>query len=140
MTFLGYTNLPGNNLRFALFSASNQAPYAIKRRGSWVEIEGTPDHKAETINPSLPGYPREPVLKPAGSFRVAIGEPSFDSERRRWRLSMSYAPYTWRERWFDFSLRRKLPLRLGSIVLVDTERLLSPTNNVTVATGWLTQD
>src|SRR5881628_3576939 len=32
MKFVGYTNLPGNDLRFALFSVSNQAAYAIRWR------------------------------------------------------------------------------------------------------------
>ena len=43
MTLVGYTNLAGSDLRFALFSVSNRAPYAIGWRGSWVEVEGKPE-------------------------------------------------------------------------------------------------
>jgi hypothetical protein len=75
ITFVGYTNPPGNPSRFALFSISNQAPYAVRWRGSWVEIEGKPEHKAETISPNLPGFKRQPVLKAGGSLAMAIGEP-----------------------------------------------------------------
>lgn len=138
MTFIGYTNLPGNHLRFALFCVSNQAPHAVRWRGSWVEVEGNSEHKAETFNPNLP-FPREPVLKARGSLRVAIGEPLYDSESGRWRYARSFAPYTWRERWFDFSVRHKLPLKLGSVVFIDTQSMLNPSNNVTVTTAWLTK-
>ncbi len=139
MTFVGYTNSPGSDLRFALFSVSNQAPYSVRWRGSWVEVEGSAAHKAETVNPSLPGFTREPRLKARSSLRVAIGEPSYESETGRWRFAMSFVPYTWRERWFDFSARHKLPLRLGSLVFVDAQRILNPSNNVTVTTAWLTK-
>ncbi len=139
MTFVGYTNPPGSDLRFALFSVSNQAPYAVRWRGSWVEVEGSPYHKAGTINPSLPGFTREPALKAGGSLSLAIGEPFYASESGRWRFAMSFVIYTWRERWFDFSARHKLPLRLGSLVIVDAQRMLSPSNNATVTTAWLTK-
>ena len=137
MTLVGYTNPPGDHLRFALFSVSNQAPYAVRWRGSWVEIEGKPDHKAEAINPSLPGFTRKPALKAGGSLRMAIGEPFNDSETGRWRFAMSYVPYTWRERWLDFSMRHNLPLGLGPVV--DAQRILNPSNNVTATTVWLTK-
>jgi hypothetical protein len=139
MTFVGYTNPPDSHLRFVLFSVSNQAPYAVRWRGSWVEVEGDPGHKAETINRSLPGFTRQPTLKAGGALRLAIGEPLYDSESAHWRYAMSFTPYTWRERWFDFSVRHKLPLRLGSLVLIDTQRMLNPSNNVAVATEWLTK-
>ncbi len=139
MTFVGYTNLPGDHLRFALFAVSNQAPYAIRWRGSWVEVEGSSGHKGETVNPSLPGFTRNPILKAGGALTMAIGEPFYDSGDGRWRFAMSFAPYTWREWWFDFSVGHKLPLRLGSVVLVDTQRMLSPSNNATATTAWLTK-
>jgi hypothetical protein len=50
LTFLGYTNPPGNNTRFALLSVSNQAPYTVKWYGDWVEVEGVPEHKGRTGN------------------------------------------------------------------------------------------
>jgi|SRR5438309_1584286 len=137
MTFVGYTNLPGNNLRFALFSISNQATYPVRWYGDWVEVEGAPYHKARITNPSLPGWTRAPVLQAGGVLPMAVGEPSDDSETGRWRFAMSFSRYTWRSRWLDFSFRHKLPLRLGSIVLLDDQRILNPSNHVTVATGWL---
>lgn len=73
ITFVAYTNPPGNHLRFALFSVSNQAPYAVRWRGSWVEVEGEPYHRAEIINPRLPGFPMKPALKAGGSLTMAIG-------------------------------------------------------------------
>lgn len=46
LTFVGYTNLPDNSLRFAIFSVSNQTAYAVRWRGDWVEVEGSPYRKA----------------------------------------------------------------------------------------------
>src|SRR5687767_10215857 len=74
--FVGYTNRPNDALRFPLFSVSNQASYAIRWRGNWVELEGSQDHKAETLNPGLPGYTYDPVLKIGESLEFAVGEPS----------------------------------------------------------------
>jgi hypothetical protein len=139
MTFVGYTNPPGNRLRFALFSVSNQAPYTVRWRGNWVEVEGNPSHWARTVNPSLPGYTFASVLKVGESLRLAVGEPSNASETGRWRLAMSFSRYTWRERWLDLSLRHNLPLELGPIVMADAQRILNPSNSVTVTTAWLTQ-
>jgi hypothetical protein len=139
ITLVGYTNAPGNQLQFALFCVSNRAPCAVRWRGSWIELEGIPDHKAETVNPSLPGFTREPFLKAGRSLRMAVGTPLDDAASGRWRFAMTFTPYTWRERWFDFSLRHKLPLRLASVLFGDTQRMLSPSNNVTVTTAWLTK-
>jgi len=137
MTFLGYTNLPGNDLRFALFSASNQAAYAIRWRGDWVEVEGSQYFKARTVNSSLPGNSYEPVLKGGQSLMLAVGEPFNASETGRWRFAMSFTRYAWRERWLDFSLRHKLPLGFGPVLLIDAHRILDPSNNVTASTAWL---
>jgi len=137
--FVGYTNLPNDDLRFALFSVSNQASYAIRWRGNWVELEGSQDHKAETVNPSLPGYTYDPVLKMGESVDFAVGEPSDAKESGRWRFSVSFTRYSVQERWFDFSWRHKLPTEIGPLVLVDSQRILSRTNHVTVSTEWLTK-
>ena len=139
VTCVGYTNLPNNELRFASFSLSNQAPYAVRWRGSWVELEGNPNLRAETINPSLPGFTREPTLKARQSMWRAIGEPFRAPENGRWRYAVSYARYTWRARWLDFLVRHKLPQRFGSVELVDIQRLLNPSNNVTATSAWLTK-
>jgi hypothetical protein len=135
-TFIGYTNLPGDHLRFALFSVSNRAPYAVRWRGSWVEVEGNPRHKAETINPSLPGFTRRTTLKSGVAMTLAIGEPFYDGESGRWRFAMLYERDTWGARWMDFSTRHNLPLRLRG-ALVDEQRVLNPSNDVTVTTAWL---
>jgi hypothetical protein len=139
MTLAGYTNFPANQRRFALFSVSNQAPYAIRWRGDWVEVEGNPSHWARTIDSRFLGYSSyTPVLKAGESLRLAVGEPSDDSETGHWRFAMSFSRYTWRQRWLDFSFRHKLPLSFGPIVLANDYQI-SLSNNVTVTTEWLTK-
>jgi hypothetical protein len=101
MRFVGYTNVPNNDLRFALFSISNQAFYAIHWRGDWVEVEGHPEQKGRTINRSLPGYTYAPVLKSGESLMVAVGEPFDATESGRWRFSTTFSRYTVEERWFE---------------------------------------
>ena len=139
MTVLGYTNPAGSHVRFAVFAVSNQAPYAVRWRGDWVEVEGTPYHKARIVNSSLPGFTYSPVLKMGESLRLAVGEPSDLAETGRWRFSMSFSRYSAPERWLDFSFRHKLPLRLGPLVLVDEQRILNPSNHVNVSSVWLTK-
>src|SRR5437879_5787453 len=69
ITFLGYTNPPGNHIRFALFCVSNQAPYTVRWYGDSVEVEGVPSYRnGPTINPNLPGVTRPPELKPRRSM------------------------------------------------------------------------
>ena len=138
MIRLGYTNPPVGHGRFVLLCVSNQAPYAVRLRGNWVEVEGSRYHWARTINPSLPcNIP--PVLKGRASITFAVGEPIDASETRRWRFGMLSTRYTWREQWLDLSFRHKLPLKLGPIVLVDAQRVLNPNNCFTVTTDWLTK-
>jgi hypothetical protein len=138
MIRLGYTNPAVGHGRFVLLCVSNQAPPTVRLRGNWVEVEGSPFHWARTINPSLPcNIP--PVLKGRASITFAVGEPTDASETRRWRFGILSTRYTWQEQWFDFSFRHKLPLKLGPIVLVDAQRVLNPSNCVTVTTEWLTK-
>jgi len=139
MKFVGYTNLPNNDLRFALFAVSNQTMYAIRWRGDWVEVEGSQYHKGRTVNPSLPGYTYGPVLGKGESVEFAVGEPFYGSESGRWRFSMSFTRYSFQDRWFDFSRRHQLPMQIGPLVLVDSQRILNPSNHVTVSTEWLTK-
>lgn len=137
MTFVGYTNPPGNDLRFALFSVSNRTTYAVRWRGDWVEIEGSQERKGRTLDPSLPECSYGPVLKRGESLRLAVGQPS---DNKRWRFTMSLSRYSWQERWFDLSFRHRwLPMKLGPVTLVDTDHILSRSNNVTVSTAWLTK-
>ncbi len=135
--FVSYTNPPGNNLRFALFSVSNQASYSVRWRGDWVEVEGSPYRKARTVNPKLPGYQYEPVLRAGEVLNFAVGEPLFDSEPARWRLCLSFSRYTPSERWLDFSFKHKVPFLLRRIVRVDSQQILSSSNHVTASSAWL---
>jgi hypothetical protein len=135
-TFVGYTNAPGSSLRFALFCASNSASHSIRWRGCWVEIEGSPNHKAPIMNPSLPGFSYAPVLKTRERLQFAIGEPTSD-EPGRWRFVASFSRYTMAARWLDFSYQHKLPPWLNRIVMVDQQRILNPSNNIESATEWL---
>ena len=135
-TFVGYTNTAGSSLRFALFCASNSASHSIRWRGFWVEIEGSPNHKAPIMNPSLPGFSYAPVLKARQTLQFAIGEPAAD-EPGRWRFVTSFSRYTLGARWLDFSYRYKLPWWVNRIVPVDQQRILNPSNNVESATVWL---
>ena len=139
MNFIGYTNLPNNDRRFALFSVSNQANYAICWRGDRVEVEGSPNHQGRTINPNLPGWRYAPVLRPGESVEFAMGEPFYDSEHGRWRFSMSFARYSLQARWLDYAWSHKVPSKIGPLVLVESQRLLNPSNHVTASTEWLTK-
>ena len=103
----------------------------------WIEVEGSPYHKARTVNPALPGFRYDPVLRPRASMTMAVGEPLDASEGHRWRLVMTFTRYTWRERWFDFTFQHNLPLKLGPLVLADPQIILSPSNHLAVSTEWL---
>lgn len=137
IAFLGYTNPPGSDTRFALFSVSNQAPYTVRWYGDWVEVEDVPYHKARIANPNLPGFTHAPVLEGGRSLLMAVGEPSDEPGNGRWRFGMLFSRYTWRAWWVDQSFRGKLPLKAGPFVLVDAQRVLNPSNHVTVTTEWL---
>lgn len=139
IAFLGYTNSPGNHMRFALFSVSNQAPYSVRWYGDWVEVDGVPYHKAPIANSSLAGFRRAPVLEGGRSLLMAVGEPSDEPGNGRWRFAMLFSRYTWRAWWVDQSFRGKLPLKVGPFVLVDAQRVLNQSNHVTVTTEWLTR-
>src|SRR5579862_5536276 len=134
MSFLGYTTNTKSNddQRFALICISNQAPYSIRWHGEWVEVEGSPSHTGRIVDPSLPGYPPYAlVLKPGASMKIAAGAPCDGSGGHRWRWAMKYSRYTWRERWFDFALPRRLPMKVGPVSLVGHLRLYVAT------TMWL---
>ncbi len=137
IAFLGYTNAPNNNSRFALFSITNRAAYTIRWHDDWVEVEGNAQHKAKVINPALPECKRAPVLKARGNLILAVGIPLEAMESGRWKYCAAFSCYSLEERWLDFSFRHKLPLALGPIKLVDAQRIWNPTNRVTVSSEWL---
>jgi hypothetical protein len=137
ITFLGYTNAqPGNNWRFALFSVYNQAAYTVRGYEDSVEVEGVPDRKRQATHP---GYAPALELKAGQSMLMAIGEPYDLPAAGRWRFAMAFSRYTWRSWWLDKSFSGRLPLKVGPVVLVDSQRVLDPTNHVTVTTAWLTK-
>jgi len=137
ISFVGYTNAANTSRRFALFSASNQAPYSIVWRGNWVEVEGSPEHKGRTINPTLPGYRLEPILKGGHSLMMAVGEPLDSPQRDRWRFAMAFSRYKFEERLLDLSSGHKFLTKLVWRLGVDSQRILSPSNQVLVSTSWL---
>ena len=136
LSFIGFTNLPGNTTRFALFSISNQAPATIRLRDNWVEIEGSPDHHAEIINPKLPCR-ITPTLESGNSLTIAVGDPD---EGNRWRLVMMRSRhYGWKERWLDLALDRNWPIGIGRFSLIDSQQILDQTNFVTDSSIWISK-
>ncbi len=135
MSFSGYTNLPNNSMRFALFSISNQDSSAIVWRGSWVEVEGSQYHKAPGMNPHLPFF-AAPTLGAGSSLTVAIGEPL---DEGRWRFAVLWARYTFKARLLDFASKHKLPTGVGRFSFLDVQQVLNPTNYMTNSSTWLTR-
>ncbi len=133
--FLGYTN--ASEKRFALFSVSNQAPYSLRWRGDWVEVEGYSYHQGRIMNPNLPGFRYVSILESGKCLEMAVGEPFHSDESGRWRFSMRFDRNSMAVRWFDFSSKHKLPLKIGPVLLVDSQRILDSTNHVTAQSDWL---
>ena len=133
ISFAGYTNLPNDTLRFALFSVSNQDSAPIRLRGNWVEVEGVQYPKAPTINPGLP-WSTGPTLKRGVSLALAVGEPS---EAGRWRFCLRFSPCTLKERLLDYAFKHNLPTKLGPLLILDSQQILNPTNFITNYSPWL---
>jgi hypothetical protein len=140
LAFVGYTNLPGNHLRFAMLSISNQAPYPVHLRGEWVEVEGTPYQLARVMNTNLP-HALLPVMKSGTSQKLAVGEPSSESETARWRFAVSFSRYTMQEQWIDLVWRYRLTLPRGIMrkTFAAQQAILDSSNDVTITTSWLTK-
>jgi len=122
ISFVGFTNLPNTQTRFALFSILNEDSAPIRWRGNWVEVEGDGNHKAPTVNLSLPWITAVP-LKSGESQRIAVGEPL---DQGRWRVCLLSSRYSLRERFREFVLRHGILLGLGA-----------PENLQTNSTQWL---
>ena len=133
LSFAGYTNLPNNPTRFALFSMHNQESLPFRWRGNWVEVEGSPCNKAPVINPSLPSF-SAPVLNRGHELTVAIGEPL---EESRWRFVVLWSRYGLKERALDFAMKHRLPAGLGRLSIIDAQQILNPTNFITNSSIWL---
>jgi hypothetical protein len=133
ISFLGYTNLPNNSTRFALFSLHNQDSLSCRWRGNWVELEGSQYNKAPTMNPTLPWFTGM-TLKQGDKLIVAIGEPL---EEGKWRFSVLHSRYKLKERLLDFAFKHKLPTGIGRFSIIDSQQILSPTNSITNSSPWL---
>ncbi len=136
IAFVGYTNSPDGRV-FALFCTSNEAPYSIRVHGDWVEVASSPEPRAKIINPNLPCR-RAPQLSSGESAITAVGDPFYRSgdQPERWRYAMSISRYTTQERALDFMFRHNISPRKIRM-LVDDQRILSPTNHVTVCSSWV---
>src|SRR5215472_9930911 len=91
--FIGYTNAPNTNLRFALLSISNQAGYVVALRNEWVEVQGSAEQHARVLNTDLP-WKLERIINGRRAVMLAVGEPSMDSEATPWRFAVSFSQYT----------------------------------------------
>src|SRR5579862_2445969 len=107
ISFVGYTNLPNNTLRFALLSIRNDNPFPIRWRGNWSEPEGQSPYKAPVFNPRLPWFTSSWALPTGASLLVAVGEPLeiVTKEKDRWRFSVQWTRYTPRQRLFDLGFK-----------------------------------
>ncbi len=135
VSFAGYTNPPNSTWRFALFSLGNPNGFPVRWRNNWVEVEGVPYNKAPIVNRSLPWF-SNPTLKAGASLTVAVGQPNDDG---RWRFTMVWVRYTWRERIFDFARVHRLPVQFGRLALVQPQQIYNPANNLTNCSAWLTK-
>jgi hypothetical protein len=136
---LGFTNVPGSDRKFGIFSITNRAEYDVRWHGDWVEIEGKPEHQGRIFNNLLPGRTYTPVLKSHESFVLNIGEPFYGFETGRWRFVTSFTRYDVRERWHDLAMKGKAPNHIGRFVFVDSQKLLNPTNHTHANTIWFTK-
>ena len=127
VSFTGYTNLPNNSLRFALFTLANSDRLPLRWRGVATEVEGDNNLKAPIVNSSLPWITLTP-LKTGGSMTLAVGEP-LDGER--WRVQLRFSRCTIKERLYQFAIVHRVPPPLSR--LIPSMPPIQTTN-----TGWLT--
>jgi hypothetical protein len=156
ITFLGFTNINPSPRTFALLSVSNRASYTIHWRGMVEELEGKPGFRGvvenrkaagytwyggKVIKTNLPVTKFDPTFKPGESLSLIIGEPNPDEGQPlpRWRFSMFFCRYTLAERYSDYAMKHKLPLKLGPVLLADSQKFLNPSNNITASSPWLSK-
>src|ERR1051325_7160667 len=138
LTFLGYTNAPNNNSRFALFAVTNLTGHDIRYFDEWVQVEGRSARGTEILNPAQSAFTRDPVLRAGGSLALAVADPLHAPETARWRFTLVLRRYSLGLRWFDFAVRYRLPFRLGAIKLVDFQRIQRSDLDMLVSSDWLT--
>jgi hypothetical protein len=138
ISLAGYTNLPGDRVRFALFIVSNQAPYAIRWRGDWVEVRGNPNNRAPIVNSKLPGHGGSgPVLGAGHAFTMAVGVPGDLAATGRWRFAAAYVQETVKQWWLDRSFREGWPTKVGPFLLVDDQEMFNSSNYIKATSQWL---
>jgi hypothetical protein len=139
ITFVGYTNAPNKNARFALFAVTNGTGYDLRYWGDLMEIEGEPHRTADVFDAAPPPFNPDRVIRAGASGTLPVSVPLDAPVTARWRYRMVYRPYSLGLRWLDFLWGHKLPDKIGPIKLVDYDRLLAETNDVTVVSDWLTR-
>lgn len=110
--FLGYTNLPSGNLRFALFTMANADRVPLRWRGVATEIDGDSNLKAPVINGALPWITSSPI-KSGQSILLAVGEPY---EGEQWRVQLRFSRCTFHERLHQFAMSHKVPAPISLLV------------------------
>jgi len=146
ITFLGHTNGIGTDRPFALFTISNQWSQPVRWSGDWTEVDRTSVFTARIVNfsarirnpsPSLPSAFPGPALKGGDSFVWAVGQPDGEAQSR-WRLTLKYREHTFKSRWLDWAMRNpRVPVTIGPLVLVDPQKILSPTNQQRASSEWV---
>jgi hypothetical protein len=137
ISFVGFTNFPSNNWRYARFAVSNEAAYDVRLRGFGSEIEGNRNGLAPVVDIRMPECHFVPVLKGRAAVTYAIGEPSDEPASAPWRFNLTFAHYDVSARWFDVVFQRPWLQRLGAMRLVKTEAMFDPTNSTTISSPWL---
>jgi hypothetical protein len=137
--FMGYSNPPASDRKFGFFVVTNRAGYDVRWHGDGVEIEGRQGLQGRIVNRTLPGGTYTPVLKSGESFVLNIGEPFYADETGRWRFTTTFTRYDYRERWHDLAMKGKAPTHIGRIVLLDSQKILNPSNYTRVSSDWMTK-
>jgi hypothetical protein len=137
ISFLGFTNFPSNNWLYARFAVSNQAAYAVRLHGIRSEVQGNQNGLAPIVDTRMPECHFVPVLNARNTTTYAIGQPSDEPASALWRFDLALSQYTISEKWFDFVWRHDWLQRFGALHLINSQRILDPTNHTTVTSPWL---
>lgn len=137
ISFLGFTNFPGNKLRYARFEISNPGLSDVRVWGWWSEVQSNRYKLAPVIDSRMTECRFIPVLKSKAVLTNVIGQPSDLPFAEPWRFVLAYSQYTVSGRWLDLAWRHPWMGRLGAQRFVDSQRILSPTNQMTAASPWL---
>jgi hypothetical protein len=137
ISFLGFTNFPSNNWPYARFAISNQAPYAVRLHGFRSEVQGNQNGLAPVVDTRMPECHFVPDLNARSTTTYAIGQPSDEPASAPRRFDLALSQYTMSERWFDLVWRHDWLQRFGALRMINTRRILDPTNHTTISSPWL---